>query len=270
MKKIKIIFFLFLSFPCLSQNTIFKGIVQYNQMESISLGKNGKAERLSTLIFNKNTSSYTTEKDSLDNISLNKDMHASVTVNKDENGGRVNLGGLIGSREGKQVYTDIIKDSVWSSSRAGSYYYTAESKTKINWLLLNETKKISSFECKSATCTFRGRKYLAWYAPDLPLPFGPWKLQGLPGLILEAYDENEEIYYHFKSVEFPTQNATPIEKVKLVPNNKNLNPKWLTIKETLKVHNDFLNWCYESIIINLPGQLVRKDELHHRYKEIIE
>ena len=41
---------------------------------------------------------------------------------------------------------------------------------------------------------FRGRLYTAWYYPDIPLPIGPWKLQGLPGIILEAYDA--EAFFH--------------------------------------------------------------------------
>ena len=39
--------------------------------------------------------------------------------------------------------------------------------------------------CHLATCEFRGRKWQAWYS-DIPYSLGPWKLNGLPGLILEA------------------------------------------------------------------------------------
>lgn len=73
----------------------------------------------------------------------------------------------------------------------------------INWNLLTETKTINGIMCKKAITLFRGRYYEAWFAPSIPVSDGPWKLHGLPGLILEAYDRNKEIQYLFDSIKFP-------------------------------------------------------------------
>ena len=59
-----------------------------------------------------------------------------------------------------------------------------------DWILTEETQLIGRFVCKKATTKFRGRNYTAWYTEQIPLPYGPWKLNGLPGLILEAYDDD--------------------------------------------------------------------------------
>lgn len=56
------------------------------------------------------------------------------------------------------------------------------------WNITEETKDISGSNCIKATTTFRGRDWEAWFAPDIALPYGPWKLHGLPGLILEIRD----------------------------------------------------------------------------------
>jgi GLPGLI family protein len=52
-----------------------------------------------------------------------------------------------------------------------------------------DTKKILHFDCKKATCRYKGRDYIAWYASwGLPINRGPYKFGGLPGLILEIVD----------------------------------------------------------------------------------
>ncbi|HLT49681.1 MAG TPA: GLPGLI family protein [Aequorivita sp.] len=59
-----------------------------------------------------------------------------------------------------------------------------------DWKIDNETKKIGLFTAQKATVNFRGRDYVAWFTSEIPVPFGPWKFKGLPGLILEVYDTN--------------------------------------------------------------------------------
>ena len=47
---------------------------------------------------------------------------------------------------------------------------------------------ILGYRCSMAVTNYKGRTWYAWYAEDIPLDAGPWKLGGLPGLILRAYD----------------------------------------------------------------------------------
>lgn len=63
------------------------------------------------------------------------------------------------------------------------------------WVITDSIKKILNLSCRLATCSFRGRKWHAWFSEDIPVSEGPWKLNGLPGLILEAYDKNKDYYY---------------------------------------------------------------------------
>ncbi|MFM1877580.1 MAG: hypothetical protein RLZZ241_446 [Bacteroidota bacterium] len=75
------------------------------------------------------------------------------------------------------------------SSLFGEPYLLKESVPELHWKLTSETKQLSGLQVFEAKTTFRGRNFTAWYAPELPIPVGPWKLQGLPGVILEAYDD---------------------------------------------------------------------------------
>ena len=68
--------------------------------------------------------------------------------------------------------------------------YTYEDSTaQFDWTLLPDTVTVCGYVCRKAEATFRGIRWTAWYAPEIPLGIGPWKFNGLPGLVLWAYDD---------------------------------------------------------------------------------
>jgi len=72
---------------------------------------------------------------------------------------------------------------------------------RINWQIAEETKVIEDkYLCKKAVGEFRGRIYTVWFTEDIPLSFGFFKLEGLYGLILEAYDNTGEVQFKLKSI----------------------------------------------------------------------
>jgi len=64
------------------------------------------------------------------------------------------------------------------------------------------------YPCQKAKCNFRGRQWTVWFASDIPVSDGPWKLGGLPGLIMEAYDQG--IQYHFMIIGLQKVEGEPI------------------------------------------------------------
>ncbi|WPZ08568.1 GLPGLI family protein [Roseivirga spongicola] len=81
--------------------------------------------------------------------------------------------------------------------------YVVESVPNFKWTFEKEQKTIGKFLCKKATTEFRGRTYICWYTEEIPLPYGPWKLQGLPGLILEAETKDGFFAAKFKQIKYP-------------------------------------------------------------------
>lgn len=77
------------------------------------------------------------------------------------------------------------------------YIYEDELNAQ-NWQFTDSAKTVLDYDCQMAKCRFRGREWTAWFAPDIPISNGPWKLGGLPGLIMEAYDKGEQ--YHFNII----------------------------------------------------------------------
>lgn len=106
-------------------------------------------------------------------------------------------------RKNNWFLTDFIEKTLiaYQTSSGQQYYFVKEKTPKINWEITNESKKIGGYETIKATAFFRGRNYEVWFAPSVPIAAGPWKLQGLPGLILEARDLTNTVVFLFKGIQ---------------------------------------------------------------------
>jgi GLPGLI family protein len=76
-----------------------------------------------------------------------------------------------------------------------------ENLEKPVWSMTDETDCILGFQCYQAHTFFRGREWIAFFTTDIPIPEGPWKLYGLPGLILKAYDSKRHYIYEAKGID---------------------------------------------------------------------
>lgn len=75
----------------------------------------------------------------------------------------------------------------------------------INWLIKQEYKMIGNLKCQKAEARFRGRNYTAWFAESIPVSIGPWKFNGLPGLILHVVDSKNEVEFLLNRINFPSR-----------------------------------------------------------------
>jgi GLPGLI family protein len=71
----------------------------------------------------------------------------------------------------------------------------------VDWKISGDTATFGGLHCQRATGHFGGRDYIAWFCPDLPVHCGPWKLNGLPGVIVDARDTKNEVVFSFDGVE---------------------------------------------------------------------
>lgn len=93
------------------------------------------------------------------------------------------------------------------------YVYT-ENKPVFDWTVTSDTLTVLGYPCKKAVCLFRGRRYTAWFAPDIPLMEEPWKFNGLPGLIMKVEDVDKD--YSFEATALYQVNwASPIYITKM-------------------------------------------------------
>ena len=115
-----------------------------------------------------------------------------------------------------------------------------------DWTLINESRDIMSYTAYKAETTFRGRSYTAWYTPDIKINAGPWKFNGLPGLILEVVDSENGVQFLLSSLEIPYETdevlSPPSEDVILSYD------EYIELNNPERIANEFL----DLIISKLP------------------
>jgi len=67
--------------------------------------------------------------------------------------------------------------------------YKVSEDRKINWKISSEKEKIGEWNAQKAEAYFAGRHWTAWFSTEIPIQDGPYKFQGLPGLIVKIEDK---------------------------------------------------------------------------------
>lgn len=92
-------------------------------------------------------------------------------------------------REAYQIRRDYVaKRQADIITALGKVYLVEDSIHSPHWKIHNDLKEVSGHLCMKAYCedTLKSQKIVAWFALDMPLPAGPERLGGLPGIVLEA------------------------------------------------------------------------------------
>ena len=85
------------------------------------------------------------------------------------------------------------------------YYVYEDELNAQQWEIRDSIKTILNYSCQMAACNFRGRQWTAWFTTDIPVSDGPWKLSGLPGLIMEAYDKGNQYVFTIVGIQKVTE-----------------------------------------------------------------
>ncbi|SEL50662.1 GLPGLI family protein [Parapedobacter koreensis] len=102
----------------------------------------------------------------------------------------------------ESYYSNVAEQQFKLLSRvAGEQYVVDEDYPAIDWQIAEDTREIGGYMAQKATGHFKGRDYTAWFTTDVPFHAGPWKLQGLPGLVLEATDSRSEVAFGYAGFE---------------------------------------------------------------------
>jgi|GEM_PF-1350300 len=87
------------------------------------------------------------------------------------------------------------------ASSPKKHFYLVDDLKKVDWIFEDSIKTILGYSCRKAFFTtntwiqadtsFKPHVEMTsvWYAETIQLPFGPMQYYGLPGLVLEVYDQ---------------------------------------------------------------------------------
>lgn len=152
-------------------------------------------EEMGLLVGKSISSYYSQRKLTQDSISRKAWEQAEI------NGGNVNLGVILPTTT--ENYFVLLRDKklLIAAPYQQELYLINNQLEPIKWSINKNTKNIKGYNCQQAIGKFKGRTYTAWFASELPTNAGPWKLNGLPGLILEATDLNNEVRFMVKTIQ---------------------------------------------------------------------
>ncbi|WP_322970726.1 GLPGLI family protein [Faecalibacter sp. LW9] len=94
----------------------------------------------------------------------------------------------------------------------GLSYKFKDDVTKLTWELVDEEKRIQNYKAKKAKTKAFGKNWTAWYTEKIPVAYGPYKFQGLPGLILELSDDKNNFKFDLVEAKIDTTKYPIYEK----------------------------------------------------------
>lgn len=176
----KFIFLLLFSISVSYQTQTYRFIYEYN-FKKDSTSKEYFKENMVLDINQKTSKFYSYRYIINDSISKNKNIQNIVWYN------------LPALSYNKELNTSH------SFFEIGTDFFVIESEDNIKWTILNEIKNISGIKAQKATTKFGGRDWIAWFSDEFDeFPFwdGPYKFKGLPGLIVEIKDTQNNFLFN--------------------------------------------------------------------------
>lgn len=235
--------------------------VRYTQIKNTDTIINGKARNENMILFvGKNASLFT----SLDKIVLevaeDQKFRAMIMSRANTNG----------------KPTAFIIDNTPTNwlTKSNYYYFVKENKLfvkevlamqgylmedvspAIKWKITKDTASFSGVACNKAIGSYENKNWVAWFAPNLPFQAGPWKLNSLPGLIIDAYAEDQSIHFQFAGIENAKEGD--IQRTYDITKQPNASPD--TFNPIDQLIGREVASAYYSNLIKLPVDAVKTDK----------
>lgn len=136
-----------------------------------------------------------------------------------------------------------------------------EPMPEMDWTIHPDTATICGYRCQKATACLYGREYEAWFTSEIARSDGPWKLHGLPGLILKTEDSQK--HYRFIATGIEQSRTTSLIGVPETSRRK------VSRRELNKLHERFNADPQGYIKVNAPNVKISvKDKMGNEIRKM--
>lgn len=224
-----------------------------------SLNKNSKLE-FDFVLIKKNDSLLFSQIENMKADSLEAIIWKNYTAN---NSSSISFKGLPKAKFKYYISKNLndTKSSLQVIDKIGTHNFIYNDDAILNWELHQEKKNIAGFTCQKATVKAFGKNFIAWFTSEIPISDGPYKFRGLPGLIVEIYDDEQ--YFNFSLVRYAkNQNEVSLSipsfrKRKLITTTKD---KFLKAKDEYR----------EGLIARIKNSVISESVSEQRIKQLQE
>lgn len=168
---------------------------------------------------------YTLKYDSLTEVNSHKSSIGTKELNE-------KLSIFTNVKLKKNLFTNITDNKIlFQSDIIQGYNYEYEIEIpKLQWNIEQETNEILGYNVQKATVAYSGRKWIAWFTPEIPIQYGPYVFNGLPGLIVKLHDDNNNFTFLLNGID-----KTPTTIYKTI----NDRTTKITKEKYMKIEKDF-------------------------------
>jgi len=156
----------------------------------------------------------------------------------------------------KITVTDVVHDS------HNSYFIYEEELKPQDWTVLGDTMTVLGYSCRKAKCSYQGRDWEAWFAPDIPINEGPWKFYGLPGLIMKLEDSESHYCFEISGL----QHVNEPMYMAVHKNSRNIDRLSFLKLSMGRTGIDLAAMDHEKVGINVGSSVKHYDHIERDYK----
>lgn len=156
------------------------------------------------------------------------------------------------------------QDSIIMYKNFDGIPYTIKELSKFKWKIYKEKLNINQYNTQKATTIYEGREWTAYFVTTIPINEGPYKFNGLPGLIIRLYDNTSTHIFDLVKIK-------SISKKTIYPKIYNKKSIEISNVDYRKIFNEYLkdplkkerlnilnNWDLEDG--ETPSQLLKEVE----------